>query len=242
MNCLEVRRKILAQPTAVSPDLRNHLQQCRACHDFMQRQQSMEGQLRQALNVEIPAGLNARILLRQSLERSRQQRRIRWQALAAGLVLLVSGLLGQYFWPASQTLEQAVLEHIAAERHHLHEQNQVGLASVNQLLQAWGMSLPALPAKVNYAGACPLGRQRIVHLVVEVQQQPVTLIVMPEYRLRKTRRIASVQFNGEIRPFGTGSIAIVVAATPGGDRSTSRGEALVKRVEGRLAQLVPEYL
>jgi hypothetical protein len=231
MNCLEVRRKILVEPDCVIAALQTHLDGCAGCREFVRRQQQMEARLQIALDVPLPDGLAARSLLRQSLLRKRQQRRSRWQAMAAALVLLFAGLAGWQLRQPVDPLGVVVLAHINQELKHLHDQQSLNLNDINHLLQPWGMKLPALPAKVNYAGVCPVGRARAVHLVVDVQNQPVTLLLLPDLRITKPQRVGDSRFVGEIVPFGEGSIAIV-----------GESAVLVKQLEHRMASLVPEYL
>lgn len=60
--------------------------------------------------------------------------------------------------------------------------------------------------------------------------------------MRTPRGLANARFNGEIRPFGSGSIASVAPAhTLHGEPGYRQGEALIKRLARRLAQRVPEY-
>jgi hypothetical protein len=231
MNCLEVRRKVLVEPDCRDPALRSHLNGCSGCREFVRQQQHREARLQRALEVPVPAGLAARTLLRQSLLRNQQQRRTRWQALAAGLVLLLAGLAGRHVLQPVEALDVVILAHINQELEHLHEQQSVNLDSLNHLLRPWGMELPALPARLSYAGVCPVGRARAVHLVVNIRNQPVTLLLLPEERISAPQRVRDARFVGEILPFGAGSIAIV-----------GESEAVVKQVEHRLATLVPEYL
>jgi len=231
MNCLEVRRQTLIEPGVVTPALQTHLDGCAGCREFVRRQQQLEAGLQRALHVPIPAGLTARLRLRQSLLRRRQRRRFRWQALAAGLVLLLGGLAGRQILLLDDSLEVLVLAHINQELQHLQEQQSVSLKGLNQLLRPWGMKWPALPARVSYAGVCPVGRSRAVHVVLAIRGQPVTLLLLPDRRVSQPRSVGDGRFVGEIVPFGRGSIAIV-----------GESPALVRQVEARLSALLPGSL
>lgn len=70
-NCIDVRRALLSEPGADSPELRAHALTCASCQAFVREVRAEEDLLREALNVEVPEGLGARVRLRQTMSDAR---------------------------------------------------------------------------------------------------------------------------------------------------------------------------
>jgi len=62
MNCNDIRELLALQPTSADSSLQEHLDQCKHCTSYRQRQQSLDGVLRAELRWEVPADLTARLL------------------------------------------------------------------------------------------------------------------------------------------------------------------------------------
>ncbi|HSJ98522.1 MAG TPA: DUF3379 family protein, partial [Myxococcota bacterium] len=62
MNCLEARRRILAEPAAARGAAARHLERCAPCTAFADRIQRLDGDLAAALAVSASAALPGRIL------------------------------------------------------------------------------------------------------------------------------------------------------------------------------------
>lgn len=71
MNCLEARRIITTDIKDKSERLAQHLSECPVCKGFYDRQVKLNSTLKEALEVDVPEGLEARILLQQSLSQKK---------------------------------------------------------------------------------------------------------------------------------------------------------------------------
>lgn len=57
MNCLEFRRRVLADPRRPGPDAEAHAAQCAECREFLSLTLAEEARLERALRIEAPEGL-----------------------------------------------------------------------------------------------------------------------------------------------------------------------------------------
>lgn len=63
MNCLELRRQLLAAPRELGAEAQEHRRSCAACAAFAEEQQMLEEKLHAELRVPVPEGLADRVLL-----------------------------------------------------------------------------------------------------------------------------------------------------------------------------------
>lgn len=91
MNCLEFRRLALEDP--YDPSLEEHAESCQQCNGFRAEILAMDSDIEKALNVEVPEGLAARILLNQSLSSrpTQKQTYVRYAMAASFAAALVFG-------------------------------------------------------------------------------------------------------------------------------------------------------
>lgn len=209
MQCLEVRRQLTAEPGSRDPALLAHLAGCSSCAAFARQQQAFEARLAAAVDLPVPEGLSARILLNQSTRLRRRQRYRFGLGIAAG-VLLVTGLAGMLLLPRHPApLEQTVLQHVHDELDHLAGQHAVSPVQLRQLLAAHGVRLENGLGPVRYAGACRIRESEGVHLVVDVNDKPVTVLLMPDESLAERRTFRDERFSGVALPVTNGSMAII---------------------------------
>jgi hypothetical protein len=205
MNCLEFRRACLVEPHAHDPEFRAHAQACPACQRFLHDQLEQEARLRAALAIQPPEKLAARILLRQSFVPGQ-----RWPLAAAAsvLVALVAGLAG-YFLSRPLTIEAEVLAHIHAEPDHLASPAPENPAKITTVLQSLGARLEGQTGEVRYAGVCDIGKRAGGHLVLKGEKGPVTVLLLPEQRLRQPLRIHDRGLEGVVLPAPGGAVAYI---------------------------------
>lgn len=234
MNCLECRRRLLVDPADKGDELLRHLATCDQCAREAQRAWAFEKQLRSVLGVQEPAGLEPQT----PLERSKVDQPVmrsagRW-ALAAGLVVSLGlgtwigpGLLEEG-GPRTSVLAVSVIEHIEHEMNHLEVAHEVSSNNVALLLSQFGAGLLNEIEPVRYAGRCRMHRSDGVHLVVQGEKGPVTVLLMPGEYLESPERVGFSRFSGILIPTEYGSMAVV------GERS-ERLDPVVKRIRRTLA-------
>lgn len=225
MNCLEFRHHLLTNPLQEPVGFAQHRMSCPACAREAQQARQFEQQLRTAAMIEIPEGLQARILLAQALDKPPRAGRRPWLSLAASLLLtigIVGGLAYRGTTDDSDALQTAVFEHINAELQHLHENRDLQPEQLSDLFKPYGAQVQAGIGKVKYAGRCTIRRHAGIHLVIPGQRGPVTVLFMPGEYLKTRQDIHTTRFSALIVPTGYGSMAVV------GDPGEALDEALNK--------------
>lgn len=179
MNCLEVRRALLANPMNDEADLQAHLQECTACRSFSIDLKRQEAQLREALAVPVPPHLAERVLLATRL------RRPRWHgvAWAASLLLTITIGFGGYLkWP-SQTpaaWSEVILAHVLNERDTLSRNDSISLDRLTTALADFGLNVKSEVGRIRYLDKCEMPGGKGLHVVVDTRELgQVTLILPP---------------------------------------------------------------
>ncbi|TNG01489.1 MAG: DUF3379 family protein [Gammaproteobacteria bacterium] len=176
---------------------------------ILEQQRQADTDIRNAMQVDVPEGLEGRILLNQSLKEKKQKSQ--WlkniYTIAASL-LMVAVILIQVL-PGTQSIETVVLAHIHDELDHLQDQRNVSSDALNRLIGTFGGHFEISPGQVNYAGLCNIRNGQGMHIVLESEQGPVTVLIMPEESIDKRLTVSDKRFNGVILPVENGSLAVV---------------------------------
>src|SRR4030066_388387 len=113
MNCLEFRHACLTEPDSRDSEFRAHAETCRACQAFLEEQRQMEERLRRPPPIAPPAGLAARVMLKQSFAPRRWVPRL---AVAATVLMAIAATSVTYLWDRPLSLEAEELGDIHGER------------------------------------------------------------------------------------------------------------------------------
>ena len=206
MNCLDFRRACLAEPEGQDREFRVHAETCRACGAFLGEQQQFEGRLRRVLAVEPPAGLAARVMLKQSFASRRWAPRL---AVAATVLLTLVATSASYLWTRPLSFEAEVLAHIHAEPEALAMHGPVAADKLAAVLRVLGVQLNDMPGEVRYASVCDIRRRLGAHLVLAGAHGPITVLLMPEAHMPQRITIGDAGLEGAVVPVDGGSLAIV---------------------------------
>lgn len=216
MNCIEFRHQLLTDPRCKDSTFNQHRDTCSACAREATSALQLEDKLLESLSVTPPDGLNARIILAQTLSNKKNRSVFQHQWLtAAAMIVLVIGMAGWlgYQWTDQQSsysnLQTAVLNHITDELDHLHEDRNVQMADISSLLAPFGARLDGNPGQVNYLGRCNIRKQAGIHIVVPGHAGSVTILLMPGEHIDAAMDVSSSRFSGHIIPTDYGSIAVV---------------------------------
>lgn len=211
MNCLEFRRRCLAEPDTREEDFLRHKRECRTCAALTEHETGFDRLLRQAAAVAVPEDLASRILLRQTTGRRRRQRRLYgWLALAASLVLLVgvARLNHILLFPAS--LEQAVLNEFDAHPGMLAAQDAMDPEEIRRQFERSGLRLKAPLQGLLRVHYCDMHGVDGLHLVFAGRHGPVSVLVLPKNALTDRIFLADGRRHGYIKPAsGLGSLAFL---------------------------------
>jgi len=190
---------------------------------------AFEARLKRALAVPVPAGLDERVLLRQTTAARREAPRRfpgAWRAAAA----LALALGGAAFYLAAPKPAQALPE--LAVDHTLHHEPyatartaRVAPSQVRALFARGGVLLDEVPADVHYINLCDLGPDLSVHFVSRQPAGPVTLYYVPG-RLESMRMdFRQDGFVGRSLPLARGALVMLAASDTDFDRLESTWRA-----------------
>ncbi len=214
MNCEEYRQALVADPAWTEGA--EHVAACADCEAFARRVQAVNLDIARALQIEVPEPVMPdlpdiaadRVTALPPRKRSRAPM---WFALAASVVLAtsisirMSGVFETY-----ESLGAEVLAHLDHEPAALRVTDTP--VSAERLSRALPVDVAVLDrerALITYASPCIINGNRVPHLVVQGQQGPVTILLMPEEAIAETIPLEGDNVYGLIVPVGGGSIAII---------------------------------
>ncbi|MBI2398665.1 MAG: DUF3379 family protein [Xanthomonadales bacterium] len=215
MNCLEFRRAIGTDPRSLDEAADIHRSQCSRCGDALQRALAFERTLGAAFAVPVPQGLADRVLLAQTTAALHEPARRRWPALALAATIVLSVALGAGFgwrwFSLNAPLADLAIAHLAHEPFALSSRALVAEAEVRGQFAALGAPLQHAPGAVHYLMNCPLGRHRVVHMVLQRESGPVTALYVP--RLHEARReFGRDGVRGREQPLAGGTLILLATS------------------------------
>ena len=209
MNCLSARRIISTDAKDKSAKLAQHLIECESCSAFYERQLKFNSKLIEAVEVDVPEGLAARILVEHKLRQKRQfDKRFRWTAMAASITLVLAlSLVSSLHSPPS--LAGVIVDHVKEEAAMLNEPGTVSLVELNQLLKPHGVRADARIGQATHAGNCLIQDKLSAHVVFVGKNAPVTLVIVPEKLSSDKVTIDDRKFKGVMMKTRRGVLALL---------------------------------
>jgi len=213
MDDLEFRRRAYAEPDCQDKDFIAFKNSSLENSRFVDELKLLDDKLKQGLHIKAPEDLIENIKLQQTLashQSSRKKMRLWSMAASVFLVLSVTfNYLTNTDNISNQVLSDNVMEHIYHELDHLYEKQNKSLAQVNQLLAEFGGNITQVSGQVNYLGSCDIAHTKGVHMVVQGEVGPITVMLLPGVPVDSQHEIKDKRFKGIIVPGKKGSIAIV---------------------------------
>lgn len=207
MDELEFRRNAMIQPNDQQPGFLKAAEASQANRNYLDEMKQFDRSLKRAMQVEVPAGLAERILLRQAMlqdsdtpDDGQQFRplgtapvKIRtstsWRQIA--LAASVAFLLGMSTrWislpettPTALSLAQVAMAHVYGEAPFIQGiDERVNLQSINAKLEMYGATLKEMDGlKVTYVNHCSFYQGPALHMVIRGEMGPVTLFIVPKH-------------------------------------------------------------
>jgi hypothetical protein len=233
MDCLDFRRRLLADPFCHDQDLQVHEAGCPACASFARDLKAQEIRLRGMFKaVSPPEGMAERISLAARFEHRAALRRRWWYGAAAAVLMAVGVSMLSLFTTSLErsnvVLAQSVIHHIEDEAQHLREAGPVPAARLKWVFERFGAELTEDIGPVHFAAECLMRRSNGVHLVLPGREGPITVFFMPGEMTDAKLPVKSLRFVGHILPTDWGSIAVV---GEDGEPLHGLGERLASAVE-----------
>lgn len=214
MNCLEFRREKLSDPNSRNEELSAHGAECASCRTFESSLHGLDDGIRDALDVKVPEGLAARVLLNQSLQPRRRLTTVRprWIGVAAAVVLSAVISLALFTGPPQPDLNRRLIAHVQHE-HPAPDALMLSQAHLQQVLYSVGAESEALPGRVLYATSCIIEGQLVAHLIVRHGDAEYVLILVPGEPASHESTLQTASWKGLVEPHPLGNLALLEAST-----------------------------
>jgi len=220
MNCLEFRRRVLADPRRPGPDAEAHAAQCAECREFLSLTLAEEARLERALRIEAPEGLQDRVLARGGARRTRA----RWLALAAS-VAVATGVALAIGWTRNDELVLAGVDFVMFEEaQSIADAAPTDWNELERAAREMGVSLPRELGEMRYICVYPFVAGAAHHVLVKTPLGKLTLLLVPGRTTASRAAGAAHGFNAAVVPTGKGSVIIIGDSA----RSVRRAETLLK--------------
>lgn len=226
MNELEARRRLLADPRQVPPELETALSQSPALRDFRAELLRRDAQLQHALTrPEVPAGLADRIVLR-----ARYRERSRWALALAASVAALGIAIAIAFAPTLRDapLETAMLSHVATEVDELQDNAGVAPAVLRASVRTLGVEVRDAGYRVRHLANCVIAGREGRHFTVDGPHGVVSFVVLPSSGegSGKASLLQRQAMKGFFMPIGGMTLGVVAE----GDVDRAQLEQLARQV------------
>jgi len=206
IDCLELRRRVGAEPFAADAGLEAHLAGCAACTRYRDEVRAMDGVIARALAVDV-ARLR-KSAAGEAAEGAPRGRR-RWFAIAASVAVgLAVGLTLLTLAPRA-SIAREVVDHVIHEPATLAGTVPLAPAALAGVLGPEGARIRPGIGEVTFAARCVHDGHVVPHLVVRMPEGVVTVLVLTHRDVGKPLRIEDRGLIGRVLPAPRGSIAIV---------------------------------
>ena len=134
-----------------------------------------------------------------------------WFAMAASLAL-VAIVAVQMFGsqPQFDSLGDEIVAHLDHEPHALRVTDKaVSDERLGKVVPANIANLDHSGGLITYARSCEINGKKVPHLVIQGENGPVTVLLLPDERIESAETLQGEGINGVLIPVGNGSIAII---------------------------------
>ncbi|MBL0530784.1 DUF3379 domain-containing protein [Aeromonas caviae] len=225
MDELEFRRRAITHPSDRDPAFLEAAETSPANRKHLEEMKQLDRQLRRTLEVEVPAGLADRILLRQAVEASDEvvvpltpaapRRTWRPVAIAASVAFLLGMSTRWISWPPASepfSLAQVAMAHVYGEEPFIHDvDEQVSLQTINAKMEKYGATLTDMQGMtVTYINHCAFYQGPALHMVIQGKMGPVTLFLVPKHLpLAIQPDFADGRLKGEVLPLKGANMVLI---------------------------------
>jgi|SRR6185437_1193560 len=212
MNHSEARLMIGAEPRSSSAELAEHLATCPECTQFQREMTALDNNIRRALEQgPLPVfGPSASVTPISNARTTRHRKRAGWWpgwALAASVA--IASLLVIWVLRPTDTLAHDIVAHVEFESASWSSKEPASAADINDALARGGVALDMGSDRVMYAHSCWFHGRLVPHLVVHMPQGPITVIILPDEKVKHRTSFHESGISGVITPAPHGSIAVL---------------------------------
>ena len=215
MNCEDYRQAIAGNP-ALEDDT-GHVAGCKPCAAFRDEILTLDGRLKAAMEIDVPElSMPELPAIETDNVATLPTRRLAampatWFAVAATVLLGVFvGLKIDDFGTSYDSLAEEVLAHMD------HEPGATRVTNIpvseRRLMKVVSSDVATMKEDIGlitYAQSCVINGKTVPHLVVQGENGPITILLMPDETIQDAKELKGVGVEGVILPVGNGSIAII---------------------------------
>lgn len=214
MNCEEYTVAIAADPAFAGGV--GHLAQCDACQTLQREMLAFDRKLLAAFDIAVPplrmpdlANIDSVNVT--ALPTNKRRAAPGWLAVAATvLVAAFVGLQINRVDVSHTSLTAQLLDHMDHEPYAMQVSNKaVSDKRLARVVPANIATMSHEAGLITYAQSCEINGHEVPHLVIQGQQGPITILLMPEEMIDATQQVNGESIHGFIIPVGDGSIAII---------------------------------
>ncbi len=176
MDELNKRRQLMSDPQSFLSNLSEE-ERASLSHQELETlkiESEFQHSLRKAYEIDVDESLADKMILNQQF--SNRKSKLHYLSMAASVILvLLAGLL----IPTNGDLDLSAqaLAHVEREAEFLTIDHHEPLSSVDQSAREIGLTLPKIKNPIRIALKCKLGKQQAMHIVTNVENTPVSLLV-----------------------------------------------------------------
>lgn len=214
MNCEEYRQALGEDPHFDSGA--SHVADCAECRDYRQSMLALDAKIKSALEIPVPQLVMPELPEIEtdkvvSLDSRRRFGAPAWIAMAASVALVAIvavQMLGTQ--PHFDSLSDEIIAHLDHEPYALRVTSKpVSDERLGKVVPANIANLDHSGGLITYAQSCKINGKLVPHLVIQGENGPVTVLLMPDERVENAEALEGEGINGVLIPVGNGSIAII---------------------------------
>lgn len=213
MDDLEFRRLLYVDPNTDNPGVHKAVADDPKKKEFIKELRKLDRKMQQASQVDVPKDLASKLILRQTMESHKaDKKRNRFQLALAASVAFVMGV-SFTMWQQTNliNISEHAIAHVVAEGNYaLGASENISVAQVNAKLASFGGELTDDIGQIYYANFCDFENVRSLHMVMQMGDQKVTVFVVPhkeDYDLDSQAKGSSYQ--SEALQFNKASLVVV---------------------------------
>ena len=213
MNCEHYKEQIAADPSWEGGE--EHVSECAACRSYRDDMRALDRRIAGALTIDVPQLEMPELPeIDDSNVTTLKPRRLTtpgWLALAATVVLAAFVGIRMYGTDVTYpSLADEIIAHLDHEPYALRVRDKA--VSDRRLARVVPANIATMrhdAGLITYAQTCVINGKKVPHLVIQGENGPVTVLLMPDEMVDGAVEIEGESINGVILPVGNGSIAII---------------------------------
>jgi hypothetical protein len=210
----QARLLIGADPHFVSSELTEHLRNCQECAQFQHEMLSLNDSIRQALE-QGPIGAGAAPVasvtpIARARDTSHRKPEVSaWSGWGLAASAAVLSVLVIWALRPTETLARDLVTHVEYERYSWNSKEPGQPAMAQKILAKAAVALDTKSDDITYARTCLFRGHLVPHLVVRTPRGPITVLILPQEKVKAWTSFHEDGMSGVITPAPRGSIAVL---------------------------------